>query len=301
MVDGTTKTKKVGLFATANAADSERIARGVELFQQMTAMEVLPWQETPQGPRHFAGDDQIRAKSFNALLDEPCLEGLVAMRGGYGTTRVLASIDFEKLYIKNCFICGYSDITSLLRAAWKFGCKRLIHGPMMHSSWGANLSEEIHFQEAASFLEVLNGQPNLLPPWAGGNVLKAGTAAGPLIVMNLTLLTALLGTPFFPDLAGTILALEDISEPAHDIDRKLNQLHQVGILKQIHGLLFGKFTDSEDAEFLPEIRREYTSLVNGPVVEELSLGHCHPSISLPFGAVVQLVATADGLFELRRS
>lgn len=287
------KTKKIRLFAISNAANPEMVARGVARFERMTGMDVLPWDATPVGPRHFAGDDRTRAAHFNAALQEPELDGLVAVRGGYGATRVLEQLDFEALRDKGCFVCGYSDVTALLLAAWQHGCTQLIHGPMMQSSWGAELPDETIRLETDSFLQVLDHRKNLLPSWAGGNVLKPGIAAGPLIVMNLTLLDAMLGTPFLPSLAGAILALEDVAEPAHDIDRKLNHLRQANILSGISGLLFGKFTNAEDAEFLPEIRREYAALVRGPALEEIAFGHCHPGLALPFGHDVQLSVTAE--------
>ena len=294
MVAGMMKTKKIRLFAISNAVNPEMVSRGVARFEQMTGMEVLPWDSTPAGPRHFAGGDQTRAANFNALLQETELEGLIAIRGGYGATRILEKLDFEALRKNGCFVCGYSDVTALLLAAWQHGCTRLIHGPMMQSSWGAELPETAIRLETDSFLQVLNHHENLLPSWAGGEVLQPGEAFGPLIVMNLTLLDAMLGTPFLPSLAGAVLALEDVSEPAHDIDRKLNHLRQTGILSEISGLLFGKFTSAEDSEFLPEIRREYAALVRGPVLEDIAFGHCHPGLSLPFGDAVQLNVASDG-------
>ncbi|MBR4124888.1 MAG: LD-carboxypeptidase [Victivallales bacterium] len=337
MTDVPRKTKKIGLFAIANAGDSEKEKIGIKNFQEYTGMEILPYSVTSPGPRRFAGDDESRAKRFNALLNEPELDGLVAIRGGYGTTRILEQIDFEALRRKDCFVCGYSDITALLLAAWKHGCRKLIHGPMIHSSWAIDPSSPTFQIEAESFLRVqgtgyrvqgLGKRPkdfydNLKEPnkqpgeitqaisplstctlypvpctlLSQPSFLKSDCTLYPvpctLIPMNLTLLCALLGTPFMPDLTGTILALEDISAPAHDIDRKLNQLRQAGILQHLAGLIFGQFTDAEDSEFLPEIRREYAEYVPGPVIENFPFGHSHPSLALPFGEPVTLSISTD--------
>ena len=246
------------------------------------------------GPRHFAAPDEQRAETFNALLDNPEINGLVAIRGGYGVTRVLENIDFEHLRRKECFVCGYSDITALLLVAWKHGCRKLIHGPMIQSSWAADPVSPAFQVEARSYiyiLDIIESSSDIkwpllpteaMPDWKIETI-KHGTATGPLIPMNLTLLCALLGTPFLPDLAGTILALEDVSEPAHDIDRNLNHLRQAGILKRLAGLVFGQFTSAEDESFLPEIQREYAEFVPGPVISNFPFGHAHPSIALPFG------------------
>ncbi|MBO4619423.1 MAG: LD-carboxypeptidase [Victivallales bacterium] len=315
MTDISRKTKKIGIFAIANSADPEKLAVGVKNFEEYTGMEVLPYSVTSPGPRHFSSDDVHRAKEFNDLLYNPEVSGLVAIRGGYGVTRVLEQIDFEALRRKDCFLCGYSDITALLLVAWKHGCRKLIHGPMIQSSWANDPSSQAFQIEAETFLNIQgkgnrtkdsydnlkepNKQPGkttqVIEPYtllSCPTLLKSAYSHYPvacnLIPMNLTLLCALLGTPFLPDLTGTILALEDISEPAHDIDRKLNQLRQAGILKRLAGLIFGQFTNAEDAEFLPEIRKEYAEFVPGPVIENFPFGHCHPSVTLPFGDPVDM-------------
>lgn len=315
MIDISRKTKKIGIFAIANSADPEKLAVGVKNFEEYTGMEVLPYSVTSLGPRHFSNDDAHRAKEFNDLLYNPEVSGLVAIRGGYGVTRILEQIDFEALRRKDCFLCGYSDITALLLAAWKHGCRKLIHGPMIQSSWANDPSSQAFQIEAETFLKVQgiesrtkdfydnlkesNKQPGETTQAISTctllsqiTLLKPACTLSPvpctLIPMNLTLLCALLGTPFLPDFTGTILALEDISEPAHDIDRKLNQLRQAGILKRLAGLIFGQFTNAEDAEFLPEIRKEYAEFIPGPVIENFPFGHCHPSITLPFGDIVDI-------------
>ena len=304
------KTKKIGIFSLANAADPENVAVGVENFEKYTGMEILPYSVTPPGPRRFAGDDTLRAEKFNALLANPEVSGLVAIRGGYGVTRILEKIDFEALQRKDCFLCGYSDITALLLVAWKHGCRKLIHGPMIQSGWNADPSSDDFKIEAESFLKTLDSMQGAsergtqdftqdVSKYGTPSILKSASTSYPMpcpfLPMNLTLLCALLGTPFMPDLTGTILALEDISEPAHDIDRKLNQLRQAGILQRLAGLVFGQFTKAEDGEYLPEIRREYAEFISGPVIENFPFGHCHASIALPFGKRAGFTVSPDNM------
>ena len=307
MTDIPTKTKQIGIFALANAADPRTTECGVKNFQQFTGWEVIPYQLTPPGPRRLAGDDATRAKIFNDLLDEPQLDGLVAIRGGYGVTRLLDQIDFEKLRRRECFLCGYSDLTALLLVAWKHGCRHLVHGPMIQSNWAADPKTTAFQTEANSFLNVLDPNTPCLPHPSTSHPVPCTLYPVPytlharaLIPMNLTLLDALLGTEYLPDLSGILLALEDIAAPAHDIDRKLNHLRQAGVLQRLAGLLFGQFTDAADDEFLPEIRREYASFVPGPVIENFPFGHSHPSIALPFGEPVELEISKNQAIKLTR-
>jgi len=240
------------------------------------------------GPRRFAGSDQDRAGGFNRLVSEEYDgELLVAARGGYGVTRVLEELDFEALRRSGKALCGYSDTSALLLAAWRFGCTRLIHGPMVCSSWAREPSSPGFSEETSAFLElVTTGRWSL--ECGGMEILKPGVGQGAVIPTNLTLLTALLGTRFLPDLTGTILVLEDVNEPAHAIDRRLAQLRSAGILGRLAGLVFGHFTDAEDAQELPEVFRDYAQYVPGPVVSGFPLGHDHPSRPLPLGAIAVL-------------
>ncbi|MBQ7649741.1 MAG: hypothetical protein IJS15_02215, partial [Victivallales bacterium] len=106
--------------------------------------------------------------------------------------------------------------------------------------------------------------------------------------MNLTMLCNLIGTPFMADLQGCILAIEDVNEAAYSIDRMLAYLKNTGILKRLSGLIFGQFTDAEDAEYLPEIFTEYAEFVNGPVISNFPFGHGTPSISIQVGKIYSL-------------
>lgn len=284
---------KIGVFALSNAPDASLLSRGAGALSQAFGGVPVDMDSCicTSGPRRFAGTDDARAEGFNRLVSES-FDGelLVAARGGYGVTRVLEKLDFEALHRSGKALCGYSDTSALLLAAWKAGCTRLIHGPMVCSSWGRDPSSAGFTEETREFYElVTQGRWSL--ECLGLKVLQTGVGQGPVIPTNLTLLTALLGTKFLPDLTGTILVLEDVNEPAHAVDRRLAQLRSAGILERLQGLVFGHFTDAEDAEELPEVFQDYAQFVHGPVVSEFPLGHNHPSRPLPLGAIATLKAT----------
>ena len=274
----------VGVFALSNAPSALLLARGSQaLSQALGEVPVVQRCCVVGGPGRLAGDDATRVASFHSLVSEPSVNLLVAARGGFGVTRILQDLDFEALRRSEKALCGYSDVSALLLAAWTRGCRRLIHGPMVCSSWSRDPQEPSFQIERDSFLEVLQGRWHFDALDASPRVLKAGIAEGPVIPMNLTMLISLLGTPFQPDLTGTILVLEDVSEPAHAIQRMLVQLRSAGILKQLAGLVFADFSQGEDAEYLPGIFREAAEWTPGPVLAGYPLGHCHPSRACHFG------------------
>lgn len=274
----------VGVFTLSNAACAPLLARGSQaLAQALGGVPVVQRCRVVGGPGRLAGDDATRVALFHSLASEPSVNLLVAARGGFGVTRILQDLDFEGLRRSGKALCGYSDVSALLSAAWSRGCRRLVHGPMVCSSWSRDPRESSFQVERDSFLEVLQGRWRFDVPDAPLQVLKAGAAEGPVIPLNLTMLASLLGTPFQPDLTGTILILEDVSEPAHAIQRMLVQLRSAGILKRLAGLVFADFSQGEDAEYLPGIFREASEWTTGPVLAGYPLGHCHPSRACQFG------------------
>lgn len=284
---------KIGVFALSNAPDEAQLKLGCENISAFFGGEVVSSCITSPGPRKLAGDDTSRANGFNRLLEDETINLLVAARGGFGITRILENLDLDRLRESGKWLCGYSDVTALLLAAWKAGCTRLFHGPMICSTWAKIHQDQGCLNEVRLFRDALEKEIRSSEKPASleySTTIREGSATAPILPVNLTMLISLLGTPFIPDLSGTILAIEDVNEPAHAIDRKLNQLRQNGILGSLKGLVFGHFTDAEDSEQIPEILKDYAKFVPGPVVMDFPLGHDHPSIPLRFGKISTLNA-----------
>lgn len=273
---------RAGVFSLSNRSDDDRAVRGIENLRRELNLETVVGRYNSV-LRRFAGDDNERASVFNSLAADPSIDILIAMRGGYGVTRVLDRLDFDVLRESGKILCGYSDVTALLLAAWKNGCGDLYHGPMAAAGFDLDPASDAFKQEISAFVDLVNGKKELLTDWCSFRTVKSGKAEGPLIPVNLTLLTALCGTDYMPDLNGSILVVEDVGEPSHDVDRNLNHLRQCGIIDSLSGIIFGKFSNCEDDEYLPEIIGEYASMVKGPSLCDLAFGHIHPSLPLPFG------------------
>ena len=124
--------------------------------------------------------------------------------------------------------------------------------------------------------------------WCGGS------AAGPLLAANLTVATHLLGTPYLPDLRGTILVLEDVGEAPYRIERMLTHWRLCGGLQQLAGIGLGQFTDCDnnpaeaDRFSLEQVLRERTNDLGIPVVSNLPVGHVAGNAALPLGAWAEL-------------
>jgi muramoyltetrapeptide carboxypeptidase len=125
-----------------------------------------------------------------------------------------------------------------------------------------------------------------------------GTASGPLLGGNLSVLSRLVGTPYAPDWSGAILVLEDVAEAPYRIDRMLSHLQNAGILDVVSGVVLGRFrTGDLDSDrptlSLDTVFADYFDDRPYPVAKNLNYGHLLPRVSLPIGVPVHLSTTAQ--------
>ena len=145
-------------------------------------------------------------------------------------------------------------------------------------------------------MDLLKGQP--VAPLQGRSV-RAGVVRGPLVVTNLTVATHLIGTPWFPDLRGSILVLEDVGEAPYRVDRMLTQWRSSGVLRGLAGVATGRFSwkgEVEPGDFsMDGILEERLSDLGIPLLMNLPLGHGLPNMALPLGATATLDANQGTL------
>ena len=127
---------------------------------------------------------------------------------------------------------------------------------------------------------------------------RPGRASGPLIGGNLTVLTALVGTPYLPDFDGAILFLEDTDEAQYRIDRMLTQLALAGILGRVAGVVFGQCTNCtvETTNLggfsLSEVLAHHLPPLGVPAFQGALFGHVADQFSIPVGVRGEIDATA---------
>ena len=233
--------------------------------------------------RWFSGTDQQRADDLERAWNNPSLDGLIYVGAGWGGARVLeAGFRFPK---RSLWTLGFSDTSSMLMAQWSAGLQGAIHG----STAGPDPQWE-------RTVRLLKGE--LVSPLKGRAV-HAGVARGPLVVTNLTVATHLIGTPWFPDLRGSILVLEDVGEAPYRVDRMLTQWRSSGVLRGLAGVATGRFSwkgEVEPGDFsMDGILEERLSDLGIPLVMNLPLGHGLPNMALPLGAAATLDANQGTL------
>jgi len=254
---------------------------------------------------YLAGTDEERLGDLNAALRDASVDAIWCIRGGYGTTRILDRIDFEALARRPRPLIGFSDITTILNAAVSRAGVVAFHGPVARAPMAA--FSRRHFErvlacaEPAGRLGRLPAPPDVLIPRQDRIVtLSSGVAEGPLAGGNLTLLQCLIGTPYFPELDGAILFLEDVGEDLYRVDRMLAHLRMVGALDRLAGVLVGRFTDLErnmadGALGFDEVLETYFGRLGIPAGFGFPVGHIDDQWTLPLGVRARFDADAGEL------
>jgi muramoyltetrapeptide carboxypeptidase len=235
---------RVGVAALSGPVDPERLERGLSALRGMGFEPVVAANALS---RHglFAGGDVERLAGFHRLAADRDIAAIFFARGGHGVLRVLPGIDWELLGRRPRAYVGYSDLTPLLLGVVQRLGLVAFHGPMV----AADLARGMPTEDAASLLGALAGRYPVSQPLGpavrlGG---ASGAPAGPLLGGCLSLLAATLGTPYFPDLAGSLLFWEDVGEPPYRIDRMLTHLRLSGTLAGLQGMIVGHLNGGETA------------------------------------------------------
>ncbi|HEU4565623.1 MAG TPA: LD-carboxypeptidase [Gemmatimonadaceae bacterium] len=235
---------------------------------------------------YLAGPDDERAAELRAALDDPRVDGVWCLRGGYGTMRILDVLDYDVLRRRPRPLIGFSDITALhLAIAARAGIVSY-HGPTARGTLTDFSLDSL--DRALS----RRGDPCGAVP--GARTLREGRAVGRLVGGNLALVAALVGTPYAARLDDAILVLEDVGEPTYRIDRMLRQLRLAGALRGVRGIIFGAFTErgaDDDPALLDELLRETADALRVPCIADAPVGHIDDQWTLPLGAIAELDAS----------
>jgi muramoyltetrapeptide carboxypeptidase len=243
--------------------------------------------------RYLAGGDTRRVAELERALASPGTRAIIAARGGYGSLRLLPRVFPAGRRATDPgprLLVGFSDVTAL-HAAWQAAGRVSVHGPGL-----TQLATQP--RAVVERLFRLLEDPAAPPPPLAGTPLVGGTAEGPLLGGNLSLLTRLLGTPWLPDLDGAILLLEDVAERPYRIDRMWTHLRLAGVLDRVRGLALGDFTDCEEREgdyLLRDVLGELAAEAGIPCVAGLPVGHGAVNVPVPLGCCARVDGGAGQL------
>jgi muramoyltetrapeptide carboxypeptidase len=298
----------IGLVAPSSAPNEpEHIRFAIEMLESL-GFRVRPGANLFDRDGYFAGVDAARAADLNAMFADDAVDAVWCLRGGYGASRILPLLDFDRMRRTPKALIGFSDITALHMALHTQAGLVSFHGSVAWRALTSYTLAEWRRVMCEPTVPIRLGGP---PPFERreGQIdrenrvttLVPGVARGRLIGGNLCLMAHLTGTRYAPDLRGAIAFFEDVDEPYYRIDRFLTQLWLSGSLDGVAGMAFGKFTRCEpSASFvqnrvLEDILAERSRALGVPAVSGLMIGHIDDQTTLPIGCLAELDAGAGTL------
>lgn len=259
----------------------------------------------------IAGTDAERLYDLHWAFSNRNIKGIWCVRGGYGTSRILPKIKYKLIKPNPKVLIGFSDITALNLAIFQQTGLVTFHGPVATSNFTDYTKKHVvdvlmnpHKRYKISLPEVPEGED---PELYKASIIRAGKCRGKLIGGNLSLLSALAGTPYaLNKIKGKILFIEDVNEPHYKVDRLLTQMRQSIDMRSLAGIAIGVFTRSGFGEFqghsegLIGVFKERLGDLGIPVIYGLSFGHIRDNFTLPLGIDAEM-NTADSTITLLES
>ncbi len=291
----------IGIIAPASPSHGEDAADGVRWLTEQ-GFRVIMGHSTSQQFGYLAGRDEERAADLHQMFACPDVDGIICLRGGYGTMRLLDMIDFEIIRQNPKVFVGYSDITALHTAINQRTGLITFHGPMVESDLQAEMPTYTgeHFLQALTSEEPLGLILHPSEEEQEQRFITKGTAEGRLTGGNLSLIAATMGTPYEIDTTGKILCLEDVGEAPYRIDRMLTQLLLGGKLQSAAGIVVDRFSRCDEegrtgSFTVEEVLTERLGGLGKPVLMNILFGHTPVKATLPLGVMARLADRERGL------
>jgi len=272
----------------------ELFDQGVDTLEKM-GFKVQYNDRIFQSSRYLAGNDTDRAEELMCALEDPSIQAVIALRGGYGCARLIPYLNENRLRPHPKILMGFSDMTTLFLFFYKRFGWITFHGPMAATSTLAEFALDQN-QHLLSLWTDPDYRPIFTFPqleaWA------PGIAEGALVGGCLSLIVTSLGTPYEIQTEGKILFLEDTGEPPYRLDRMITHLHLAGKLKSLAGLLLGSFHDCVPTQGnyrAAEVLKDLLTELKVPILSNFPAGHIQDNWAFPLGVKIQIDADSKSV------
>jgi len=293
---------RLGVFAPASPADSVAMIAGLAELKRHGFQVVANQDSKAEG--YFAGPSLERTNGFLGPLNSDQVDGLVALRGGYGSNYLLEA-NLEKSLANLKCVIGFSDLTTLQIFLWQRCNWITFYGPMVAAGLNAGPGARKGYDES-SFLQAVGKTEGGWTLRLRGEAVLAGQSLGRILGGCMTLVEATIGTPWELDTKDSILVLEDRGMKPYQVDRVLMHMKQAGKFEGVRGIVLGDFPESEPAAAgAPTVREVCERILRPlgvPIVFGAPVGHTlRPMLTIPLGIKARLDADGEGSLEFLES
>lgn len=222
---------------------------------------------------HFAGPDSARLAALREVLSDESVGAVWCARGGYGSNRVAPELIADlPPASRGKLVMGFSDAGFLLGGLYNAG---------VEVAWGPMPSDIARTGGEAAIHRALNWIVRRDPASVEAELQQ------PAMAFNLTVLSAMLGTPLEPDFTGVDLLIEDVAEQLYRIDRAMFHVSSSANVRRVARLRLGRVAGiiPNDPEFAIDelaIAEEWCRRSGIPFGGHADIGHDVDNKVVPF-------------------
>jgi muramoyltetrapeptide carboxypeptidase len=311
------------IVAPAKYLDKDRVALAKKRLLKM-GFKVRTQNNLFRKKGFLGGSDDERASELMAGFKDPEVKAIFPGTGGYGTTRIVDKLDYDVIRRNPKILVGFSDITGLHVAINQKTGLVTFHSP--NPEWGLGVDKDLSPFAGKWFWRAIlaknypeteaNAGYTIFTRRGSGSksvddkifeevpkpvTIRDGKSRGRLIGGNLSVVHAMMGSPYEIQTDGKILFLEDVGEAPYRVDRMLNTLRLAGKFDHVAGVILGQYSARkeepkwDDDESIDDVLKDYFCKLKVPVVAHFPLGHVRYNATLPVGAMAKLDANAQSL------
>ncbi|PQB05277.1 S66 peptidase family protein [Aureitalea marina] len=281
------------MVSTARKITTSQVKPLLDLLEQWELQPVLGMTINAED-NQYAGDDELRAKDLQQMLDNQNIKAIWCARGGYGTVRVVDKVDFSGFAENPKWLIGYSDVTVLHSEIHNLGIKTL------HANMATEIDTKSEATRSTAKRSLFGQSLSIASKSTFAN--RPGSARGTLVGGNLSILYSLCGSKTAIDTSGKILFIEDLDEYLYHVDRMMMNIKRNGMLDNLKALIVGGMSDMKDntipfGKSAKEIVWDAVKEYDYPVCFDFPAGHIRDNQAMIMGGQASLEVASDS-FEL---
>ena len=267
---------------------TEQFKRGIEFLENL-GFKVMVGEHVYSTTLGYAASPQEKAEDINRMFADESIKAIICSQGGSTANACLPYLNWDGIREYPKVFLGISDITVLLNAIhYKTGLITF-HGNDVVWGFGRNPTS---YDQQEFIARLINGKIGKIPPARERRTIRNGVAEGKLLGGNLPCLLKLAGTPYFPNFTNAILFVEAIGIKPEGCDYLFQQLKQIGVFDQIHGVIIGYIEGLQNDEKalmqMEDVLLHVTAEYAFPILKADDFGHNCLNTILPVGGEVRI-------------
>lgn len=261
----------IGLLACSNGMSKESYASIKSLEEKLSSIgiHVLYSKTLYKTYSIFNGSGKDRADEFMNFFTNPNVKAIFDISGGDVANEVLDYLDFKTIIANPKPFFGYSDLSVLLNAIYSKSDLKTYHYQLRNLIGKYEENQFNYFTK--TIIENKKDLYSFKYDWIQGRSMEGVVVGG-----NIRCLLKLAGTEYMPDFQNKILFLESMSGDVGKMTTYLTQYKQLGVFKNIKGILLGTFTEMEREKYTPNIIDLVRDIINDPtlpIAKTNEIGH----------------------------